>query len=335
MTDTIILAHGAGGTLSHDLVDEYFLSAFSNPALDALEDSACLEPGAGRLAFTTDSFVVSPIFFPGGDIGKLAVCGTVNDLAVAGATPRYLSLGLIIEEGLELPVLRRIVDSIAVTAREAGVTVVTGDTKVVNRGAADQIFINTSGIGLLPAGREYSVTNVRPGDHVLINGHVGDHGIAVLSKREGLGFETDLESDCAPLGGLIAAMLEASPEIRCMRDPTRGGVASPVNEIAAQAGVGIELSEAAIPVREPVFGACEMLGFDPLYVANEGKVLAFVPAAQSDLVLAAMKAHPLGEDGAVIGTVVDGPPGRVTVRTPFGAHRILDMLAGDLLPRIC
>ena len=335
MKDTIILAHGAGGTMSHELVESFFLKAFYNPHLEAMEDSASLDVEGGRLAFTTDSFVVSPIFFPGGDIGKLAVCGTVNDLAVAGAVPRYLSLGLIIEEGLALSDLQRIVDSIAATAREAGVQIVTGDTKVVNRGAADRIFINTSGIGVLPAGRECSARQVQAGDKVLINGYVGDHGIAVLSKREGLGFETDLESDCAPLGGLIAEMLKVCPTIRCMRDPTRGGVASTLNEIAEQAQVGIELVEGNIPVRDPVAGACEMLGFDPLYVANEGKVLAFVPAEASDAVLAAMRAHPLGEAAAIIGTVNEGEVGRVTVRTPYGAHRILDMLAGDLLPRIC
>jgi hydrogenase expression/formation protein HypE len=333
--DMIILAHGAGGTMSHELVESFFVKAFCNPHLEAMEDSASLDLDGGRLAFTTDSFVVSPIFFPGGDIGKLAVCGTVNDLAVAGAVPRYLSLGLIIEEGLALSALQRIVNSIAATANEAGVQIVTGDTKVVNRGAADRIFINTSGIGVLPEGRKYSVKMVRPGDKVLINGYVGDHGIAVLSKREGLGFETDLESDCAPLGGLIAEMLRVCPTIRCMRDPTRGGVASTLNEIAGQAQVGIELLEESIPVRDPVVGACEMLGFDPLYVANEGKVLAFVPAEASDGVLKAMQAHPLGEGAAIIGTVNEGVVGRVTVRTPYGAHRILDMLAGDLLPRIC
>lgn len=335
MNDTILLAHGAGGILSHELVEEVFVKAFSNPHLEAMEDSAVLSVEADRVAFTTDSFVVNPIFFPGGDIGKLAVCGTVNDLAVAGATPRYLSLGLIIEEGLDISDLRLIVDSIAQTAAEANVTIVTGDTKVVNRGAADRIFINTSGIGILHPRRGQSVRNVRVGDRVVINGPVGDHGIAVLSKREGLGFETALVSDCAPLNGLIDAMLEVCPEIRCMRDPTRGGVASTLNEIAQQAARGIELVEAAIPVRLAVAGACEMLGFDPLYVANEGKVLAFVPEEECDALLASMRGHPLGEAAAVIGVVTDGPAGRVSVQTPYGAHRVLSMLAGDLLPRIC
>ncbi len=335
MSETIILAHGAGGTLSHELVDKLFVKAFANAHVEALEDSARLGVGGEHLAFTTDSFVVSPIFFPGGDIGKLAVCGTVNDLAVSGAVPRFLSLGLIIEEGFAMVSLRRIVESIAATARAAGVAIVTGDTKVVNRGAADQIFINTSGIGFFPAGRELGVAKLRPGDRVLINGYVGDHGIAVLSKREGLAFGTSLESDCAPLGGLIATMFEAFPGIRLMRDPTRGGVASTLNEIAAQARLGIELVDEAVPVRDQVAGACEMLGFDPLYVANEGKVLAFVPEEHCDAVLAAMRSHPLGEAAAAIGEVISGPAGRVTVRTPYGAHRILDMLAGDLLPRIC
>lgn len=335
MMETIILAHGAGGTLSHELVETLLVPAFANVHLEALEDSAQLPVEGGRLAFTTDSFVVSPIFFPGGDIGKLAVCGTLNDLAVSGAVPRFLSLALIIEEGLPMDELRCLVDSIAATARSAGVTIVTGDTKVVNRGAADGIFINTSGIGVFPADRHLGVARIRPGDRVLINGFVGDHGIAVFSKREGLGFETALESDCAPLGGLIAKMLEACPRVHCMRDPTRGGVASTLNEIAAQSKLGIELVEEAVPVREAVAGACEMLGFDPLYVANEGKVLAFVPEEESGSVLAAMRAHPLGKASSDIGVVLDGPAGMVTVRTAYGARRILDMLTGDLLPRIC
>jgi hydrogenase expression/formation protein HypE len=334
VSDKIILAHGAGGKLGHDLVSELFVQAFQNRHLAALEDSATLEV-EGRVAFTTDSFVVSPIFFPGGDIGKLAVCGTVNDLAVAGATPRYLSLGLIIEEGLSLEDLRRIVESIAATAAEAGVQIVTGDTKVVHHGAADRIFINTAGIGTIRPGLELSSRSVRPGDRILINGTIGDHGIAVLSQREGLGFETALESDCAPLNGLIAGVLDGCSQVRCMRDPTRGGVASTLNEIAEASQVGLRLFEEKVPLREEVLGACEMLGFDPLYVANEGKVLVIVGPDDAEAALEAMRAHPLGRQAEIIGEVVAENPGRVTVRTGFGAHRILDMLTGDLLPRIC
>ncbi len=335
MNETILLAHGAGGTLSHELVEEVFVKAFDNRHLASLEDSAVLDIACGKIAFTTDSFVVTPIFFPGGDIGKLAVCGTVNDLAVSGAIPRYLSLGLVIEEGLPMADLITIVNSIARTAADAGVQIVTGDTKVVQRGAADGIFINTTGIGIFGHLAPRSVTQVKAGDKVLINGHVGDHGIAVLSKREGLGFETTLESDCAPLSGLIADLLAVCPGVRCMRDPTRGGVASTLNEIAGQTGFAIALDEAAIPVQGPVAGACEMLGFDPLYVANEGKVLVVVDPDEVATALAAMRAHPLGRFAAEIGSVMPGPAGRVTVTTPYGATRILDMLTGDLLPRIC
>ncbi len=335
MNETILMAHGAGGTLSHELVEEVFVKAFANQHLASLEDSAVLDGPHGPMAFTTDSFVVTPIFFPGGDIGKLAVCGTVNDLAVSGATPRYLSLGLVIEEGLPMADLVQIVHSIAQTAEDAGVQIVTGDTKVVQRGAADGIFINTSGIGFFGDHAPRSVTRVKAGDKVLINGYIGDHGIAVLSQREGLGFETSLVSDCAPLGGLIADLLKRCPGVRCMRDPTRGGVASTLNEIAGQTGLSIALEEDSLPVRDAVNGACEMLGFDPLYVANEGKVLVVVAPEEATDALAALHAHPLGQAAAIIGTVLPGPAGRVTVATPYGAHRILDMLTGDLLPRIC
>lgn len=334
MSKKILLAHGSGGRIAHDLIERLFLKSFNNPLLAGLEDSATVD-FSGRLAFTTDSYVVSPIFFPGGDIGKLAVCGTVNDLAMAGARPLYLSLALIIEEGLPIEDLERIVESIARTAAEAGVQIVTGDTKVVHHGAADKIFINTSGVGMVPGGLELSSASARPGDKVVINGFIGDHGIAVMSKREGLAFGTAIETDCAPLGELVAQMLAASSAIRCFRDPTRGGVATTLNELAAASSVGIRLDDAMIPVREAVAGACEMLGYDPLYVANEGRVIAIVPAEDTDRVTAAMRRHPYGTDAVVIGEVTAQSPGRVVSSTVMGATRIVDMLSGDLLPRIC
>ena len=334
MDDKILLSHGSGGKLAHELVEKVFLSELNNPYLAKLDDSAVLDFN-GRLAFTTDSYIISPIFFPGGDIGKLAVCGTVNDLAMAGAKPLYLSLALIIEEGLFIAELQKIVQSIRITAQEADVVIVTGDTKVVNRGNADRIFINTAGIGIIAEGINISGSNARPGDRVILSGTIGDHGIAVLSKREGLGFSTQLESDCAPLAALVAEMLASSRNIHCLRDPTRGGVATTLNELARQSGVGIMIEEDKIPVREEVSGACEMLGLDPLYVANEGKLVAIVPAQDAAQVLAAMKENRYGRNAVTIGEVRDIHPGRVVMKTILGTSRVVDMLVGDPLPRIC
>jgi hydrogenase expression/formation protein HypE len=332
--DKILLAHGSGGRLAHDLVEKSFVRALANPLLDRLDDSAVFEL-SGRLAFTTDSYVVSPIFFPGGDIGKLAICGTVNDLATSGAKPLYLSLAFIIEEGLSLSELEKVVDSVKQAAGEAGVKIVTGDTKVVPRGSADKLFINTAGLGLIPEGVSISGSNAKPGDKVILSGTIGDHGIAVISQREGLGFATKLESDCAPLGGLVADMLKASPNIHSLRDPTRGGLATTLNELARQSKVSIRIEEAKIPLREEVLAACEMLGFDSLYVANEGKMVAIVPPEDADRVLKAMRRNKYGKDAAIIGEVGAEKPGRVVMKTVLGSHRIVDMLVGDLLPRIC
>ncbi|MDH5696029.1 MAG: hydrogenase expression/formation protein HypE [Dehalococcoidia bacterium] len=334
LKDKILLAHGSGGKLAHELVEGSFLKALSNPFLAKLDDSAVID-FSGRLAFTTDSYVVSPIFFPGGDIGKLAVFGTVNDLAMAGARPLYLSLSFIIEEGLAQSELNQVVNSIQQAAREAAVEVVTGDTKVVHRGSADKLFINTAGVGIIPEGVDVSGGNARPGDKVILSGAIGDHGIAVLSQREGLSFSTQLESDCAPLGGLVAEMLAASPNIHCLRDPTRGGLATSLNELAKQSKVSIRIEEEKIPVREEVLAACEMLGFDPLYVANEGKLVAIVPAGDAEKVLKVMRANRYGKSAAIIGEVKAEHPGRVVMKTCLGASRIVDMLVGDLLPRIC
>jgi hydrogenase expression/formation protein HypE len=336
--DKILLGHGSGGSLSADLMRQVFLPAFDNAILGKLNDQAILEVRGVRLAFTTDSFVVKPLFFPGGDIGSLAVHGTVNDLAVGGAKPLFLSVAFIIEEGLPLETLKRVVASLDRAAAEAGVEVVTGDTKVVERGSGDELFINTSGIGLVPEGLNLSAERARPGDRVLLSGSIGEHGIAIIAQREGLEFESQVKSDSAPLHGLVAAMLAASPSrdsIRCMRDPTRGGLSSTLNEIAAQSRVGVLLEEQSISVREEVKGACELLGFDPLYVANEGKLVAIVEAGAAERILAAMRAHPLGREAQVIGTVRDGLPGIVSMRMALGTTRIVDMLSGDQLPRIC
>ncbi len=334
LKDKILLAHGSGGKLAHELVEKSFVKAFGNPFLAKLDDSAVID-FSGRLAFTTDSYVVSPIFFPGGDIGKLAVCGTVNDLAMSGAKPLYLSLSFIIEEGLPQSELNQVVDSVQKAAQEAGVEIITGDTKVVHRGSADKLFINTAGVGIIPEGVDISGDKARPGDKVILSGTIGDHGIAVISQREGLSFSTQLESDCAPLGGLVAEMLNASPNIHCLRDPTRGGLATSLNELAKQSKVGIRIEEEKIPVREEVLAACEMLGFDPLYVANEGKLVAIVPAEDADKVLKAMRKNKYGKDAAIIGEVGAENPGRVAMKTVLGSSRIVDMLVGDLLPRIC
>jgi hydrogenase expression/formation protein HypE len=338
----ILLGHGSGGQLTADLIHRLFLPAFDNDVLAALEDQAVLgldgnSNGAGypRLAFTTDSFVVRPVFFPGGDIGRLAVYGTVNDLAVGGARPLFLSAAFILEEGLALADLRRIVASMRAACSDAGVSLVTGDTKVVDRGKGDQVFITTSGIGLVPEGRSLSISGARPGDCVLVSGTVGDHGIAIMSVREGIEFETVLESDCASLADLTRVMLDACPTIRCMRDPTRGGLSSALNELAAASRVGVELREAAIPVRDEVRGACEMLGLDPLYVANEGKLIAVVPRGEANRLLDVMRGHPLGRQAAPIGEVVADHPGMVIMHSLVGGQRVVTMLAGEQLPRIC
>lgn len=335
--DTIRIGHGSGGRMMADLIGEVFLPLLDNPLLRQLADATVLPPeGTGRLlAISTDSFVVRPLFFPGGDIGSLAVHGTVNDLAMRGARPLWLTAAFILEEGLAVEDLRRIVRSMADAAARAGVPVVAGDTKVVERGHGDGVFINTTGIGVIPDGVDIGPHRIRPGDVVLINGTVGDHGIAVLSQREGLGFETELVSDSAPLHGLVGALLEAAPRTHCLRDPTRGGVAAALNELAAAAGVGIELDEAAIPIRPAVAAACEMLGFDPLTVANEGKLLAFVPPDEAEAALEALRAHPLGREAARIGVVTEEHPGLVLARTGIGGRRVVDMPLGELLPRIC
>jgi hydrogenase expression/formation protein HypE len=334
--ERVLLGHGSGGRLSTELLRSVFLPALGNDVLNALEDQATIRPGGGpRLAFTTDSFVVRPLFFPGGDIGKLAVNGTVNDLAVGGAVPLVLSAAFILEEGLPIADLRRVVESVRAACAAAGVAVVTGDTKVVDRGKCDGVFVTTAGIGLVPDGISLSIRNARPGDRVLVSGTIGDHGIAVMSVREGLEFETVLESDTAPLNGLTQVMLAACPSIRCMRDPTRGGLASVLNELAAASKVGVKLTEAAIPVRPEVRAACEMLGLDPLYVACEGRLVAVVPAADADRLLAVMRGHPLGCAAAVVGEVVADHAGTVTLRTPIGGERVVPLLAGDQLPRIC
>lgn len=331
---TILLAHGSGSRLSHELIERKFLPPFSNPLLAKLDDSAVFDI-SGRLAFTTDSYVVSPIFFPGGDIGKLAVYGTINDLAMSGAIPVYMSLSLIIEEGLTFSELERIVDSIKAATDETGVKIITGDTKVVNRGSADKLFINTSGIGLVPEGVNISGANARPGDKIILSGTIGDHGIAVMSQREGLKLSVPVQSDCAPLNKLVSQMLQTSSQIHCLRDPTRGGLATTLNEFARQSNVGIRVEEERIPVRDGVRAACELLGFDPLYVANEGKLVAIVAPQDADKVLTVMKENPYGADASIIGEVTAEHKGKVIMKTRLGASRIVDMLSGELLPRIC
>ena len=332
--DTVVLGHGSGGRLSAELMRSIFLPAFENPVLSRLDDQAIVSVNGTRLAMTTDSFVVKPLFFPGGDIGSLAVHGTINDLAMGGAKPLFLSVAFILEEGLSMDVLRRVVNSLHSAARKAGVEIVTGDTKVVEKGSGDQLFINTTGIGLVPAGLELSANRARPGDKVLLSGSVGEHGITILAQREGLEFECPVESDSAALHELVADMLATGGAIRCMRDPTRGGVSSTLNEIAEQSRVRVCLEESTILIRDEVRGACEMLGLDPLYVANEGKLIAIVAHESAEIVLEAMRANPLGRNAQLIGSVVEGPP-LVTIRTALGTSRMVDMLAGDQLPRIC
>ena len=333
--DTVLLGHGSGGKLSAELLRDVFLPVFANPVLCRLEDQASVEINGVRLAFTTDSFVVKPLFFPGGDIGSLSVNGTVNDLAVGGAKPLFLSAAFILEEGFSMDELRRITASMAQAAGRAGVAIVTGDTKVVEKGSGDGVYTNTTGIGLVRDGLSLSAGSARPGDAVILSGAIGDHGICILTRREGLELDTTIESDTAPLHALVEAILNVSTGVRAMRDPTRGGLASTLNEIAAQSRVGVRVEEQAIPVHDTVRGACELLGLDPLYVANEGKLVAIVAAEDADAVVAAMRADPLGRDAAIIGHITERDPGMVRMRTAFGTTRIVDMLAGDQLPRIC
>jgi hydrogenase expression/formation protein HypE len=332
----IMLGHGSGGKLSHDLIARTFLPALAGTALLAGDDAGRIElPDGTRLAISTDSHVVWPLFFPGGDIGKLAVCGTVNDVAMLGANPLYLTAGFILEEGLELRLLEQVVASMQAAAAEAGVQIVAGDTKVVQRGKADGLYINTAGVGIIPPGVTIGGAEARPGDIVLLSGPIGDHGIAVLAARGELGFETDLESDVAPLNHLVARLLEACPGVHVLRDPTRGGLGTTLNEIARQSGTCIEISEQAIPVRPQVRAACEMLGFDPLYIANEGKLVAIVRAEEAKKALEAMRGTRYGAEAVAIGTVQAAPTGRVLLRTNLGSRRVVEMLAGELLPRIC
>jgi len=329
------MSHGSGGRAMAQLVEQLFAAAFDNEWLAQRNDQALMPQPTGRIVMSTDCHVVSPLFFPGGDIGCLSVHGTINDVAMSGARPLYLAAGFILEEGFALADLKRIVDSMAAAAREAAVPIVTGDTKVVEKGKGDGVFITTTGVGVVPPGIDISGDRARPGDRILVSGTLGDHGMAVMSQREALAFGTDLKSDTAALHGLVAAMIDAVPELRVLRDPTRGGLATTLNEIAAQSGVGMLIDEAALPLQRQVEAACEFLGLDPLYVANEGKLVAIVPPERADLLLAAMRAHPLGGKAALIGEVLEDPHHFVQMRTRFGGKRIVDWLAGDQLPRIC
>jgi hydrogenase expression/formation protein HypE len=334
--DFINSAHGAGGKASAALIDAVFLEAFRNETLEAMSDGAVLAlPSGDRIAFSTDSYVVKPRRFPGGSIGDLAVNGTVNDLSMMGASPSWISAAFVIEDGFSIEELREIVADMAAAATKAGVQIVTGDTKVVNKGAADGVYINTAGVGVVPAGVELNAKSVQPGDKVLVSGYIGDHGVSVMIARGDLALEGDVPSDTAPLNELVEKLLAAAPNTRFLRDPTRGGVATVCNELARDAEVAVVLQESSLPIRGVVNGACEILGIDPLYVANEGKLLAVVPAAEADAALAALRAHPTGESAAVIGEIRDDPPGIVVLNTGFGGNRIVDMLVGDPLPRIC
>jgi hydrogenase expression/formation protein HypE len=334
------MAHGSGGKAMRDLIDDVFVTAFDNKELNKLEDQARfdlkdLSAAGDRLALTTDSYVVDPLFFPGGDIGKLAVTGTVNDLAVGGAIPLYLTCGMIIEEGMSVDELRTIANSMRITADEAGVQIVTGDTKVVPRGAADKLFINTAGVGVIPAGVNIATQRAQPGDVVVINGYVGDHGAAIVDARGEMALQNTITTDCQPLNSLIATMLDSCPDIHCMRDATRGGIATVLNEFAEASNVCIRLNETALPIRDEVRGMCEILGLDPLYLANEGKVIAIIPAQSADDVIAAMRDHPAGQHSAVIAEVTATPASTVILSTLFGGERMVDMLVGEQLPRIC
>ncbi|MCR8723114.1 hydrogenase expression/formation protein HypE [Frigidibacter sp. ROC022] len=335
--DRVTLAHGGGGKAMRDLIEDVFTDVFHPPGDEdqaRLMSEALREPGA-QLAFTTDSFVVSPVEFPGGDIGKIAVCGTVNDLAVGGAQPLWLSAAFIIEEGCEIALLRRIVASMQAEAEKAGVRIVTGDTKVVGKGQADKVFVTTAGVGVIPPQRDMRADRIRPGDIAIVNGVLGDHGAAIMAARGDMALTTDLKSDCQSLNALIEAAIAAAPDLRAARDATRGGLASALNELAAASGVGIELDEAALPLRTEVKGVCEILGLDPLYLANEGTLVLFVPPDQAEAALAAMRTTPAGQGAVAIGKALEGPPGRVTLRTLFGGQRLVDMLVGEQLPRIC
>lgn len=337
---TINMSHGSGGKKMRDLIEDVFLTAFDNPMLSLLEDQAItnlseMTAKGDRLAFTTDSYVVSPLFFPGGNIGSLSVNGTINDLAMCGAVPLFLSCGMVLEEGLSVEDLRAVVDTMRKMADAAGVSIVTGDTKVVEKGAADRMFVNTAGIGVVPAGINISSKRARPGDKIILNGHLGDHGCAILLARNELEIESDIVTDCQPLHGLVAAMLKVCPDIHCLRDATRGGLGTVLNEFAESSGVGLSLQETAIPIKENVKGACELLGLDPLYLANEGKLVAIVPSENAADTLNAMRQHVAGRDSAIIGEVIESPEAYVTMRTGFGGSRIVDMLVGEQLPRIC
>ncbi len=334
--EQIVMGHGAGGRMSHQLIQKAFVSAFQNTALNAGDDAALVEAGLRqKLSISIDSHVVFPLFFPGGDIGKLAVCGTVNDVAMLGAKPLYLTAGFILEEGLSMDTVKRVIESMRAAAEEAGVQIVAGDTKVVQKGKADGMYITTAGVGLVRESVNVSGANAKPSDVVILSGTIGDHGIAVLGARGELGFQSSLQSDVAPLNHLIAAMLDASPNIHVLRDPTRGGLATTLNEIAAQSNAGVLLKEETIPVHPEVNAACEMLGFDPLYVANEGKLVAIVPKEEAEQVLAVMKSTRYGEGAVIIGEIIAEPKGRVLLKTVLGSTRVVDMLAGEMLPRIC
>ncbi len=337
---TIVMGHGSGGKMMNELIRHMFLPLFSNEPLSKMGDSAVLDfptngGSPGRLAFSTDTFVVHPLIFPGGDIGELAVNGTVNDLAMTGAQPLFLSAGFILEEGLAMETLGLIVTSVAAACQAAGMQLVTGDTKVVNKGHGDGLYINTTGIGLIPSGVDIAPDNAQPGDAVILSGTIGDHGMAIMSVREGLEFETEIKSDSAPLHGLVQAMLAVTKDIHCLRDATRGGLAAALNELASSSKSGIEIDERKVPVRPAVHAACEVLGFDPVYVANEGKCVAILPGEHAEAVLEAMKAHPLGQEAVIIGRVVEDHPGMVIARTGIGGSRVVDLPAGELLPRIC
>lgn len=335
-TQYVVMGHGSGGKMTHELIARLFLPSFDNPALRPGNDAAVIAlPDGSPLAISTDSHVVWPLFFPGGDIGRLAVCGTVNDIAMMGAQPLFLTAGFILEEGLEISTLTRVIASMQAAAAEAGVSIIAGDTKVVQKGKADGLYINTSGFGYLRPGLKIGGQYAKPGDQIILSGPIGDHGIAVLAARGELGFETSVQSDIAPLNQLVSAMLAASQNIHTMRDPTRGGLATTLNEIALQSGTGIMLSETSIPVRPAVSAACEMLGFDPLYVANEGKLVVFVTAADAGRVLSALRSTIYGAQAAIIGEVLPSPAGRVLMRTALGSTRVVDILAGEMLPRIC
>lgn len=331
----IQLAHGGGGRMSQDLIENIFLPIIGNPILNVMNDQGVFEVNGSRFAFTTDSYVVSPIFFPGGDIGELAVYGTVNDLAMGGARPLYLSLGLIIEEGFPLEDLRKILGSVRRAAETAGVQIVTGDTKVVNKGNIDGIFVNTAGVGVIEGTLQVSVNNLRVGDKVLVSGHIGDHGIAIMSVREGLVFDNPVRSDTAPLNRLVEDILKTGATVHAMRDPTRGGLASTLNEFAEKSNVGIVIEESSLPVRKEVREACDILGLDPLYVANEGKMVAVVDPRGADAALRAMRANPLGSDARIIGEVTEAHRGKVVMKTGIGTTRVVDMFTGEQLPRIC